>query len=324
MQRVLAADIGGTNSRFASFALEKGVLSLTAVAWLPTEAAPSFAHLLEQWQTRQEQPDHPGLPLTPQNADAAVFAVAGAVLAGRRAKLANIPWDIDLDALPASAGCRNALLINDFAAQAWACASPAARNATTIFPGKPESRMPIAVLGAGTGFGHALLVPTESAPLVLASEGGHAHFPFIGPDETRFADFLRAETGRPQVVGDMVVSGTGMRTLHAFFTGNRHSAREVTARLTPEAPEAEWFARFLGRACQDYVLHTLALGGVFLTGGLLAGNPLLVQHPAFMRELHSNDRYGELLRNIPVFLNTNEDFGLWGAAQRGVEMLRQH
>jgi len=49
MHRILAADIGGTNSRFAAFETDSGGrLSLRQSCWLPTEKADSFTHLIEQ------------------------------------------------------------------------------------------------------------------------------------------------------------------------------------------------------------------------------------------------------------------------------------
>ncbi len=49
MHRILAADIGGTNSRFAAFDTDSdGRLSMRQSCWLRTEKAESFPHLIEQ------------------------------------------------------------------------------------------------------------------------------------------------------------------------------------------------------------------------------------------------------------------------------------
>ncbi len=315
MKRILAADIGGTNSRFAAFTLEAGALRHGQSVWLPTSQSTSFAHLLEQLGEAD-------FPCMPHLADMVVLAVAGPVEDGRRAELANIPWDIDLDDLSPDKGCTTAILINDFMAQAYACLSPASTGTVCILPGTPIPDTPKAIMGAGTGFGHALILePSPGTVVAIPSEGGHALFPFVNNEEMEFAQFLMAETGRSRVVGDMVVSGTGIRTLHAFFTGERISAREVTARLTPDSPVLSWFARFFGRACHDFVLKTLARGGLYLTGGVASGNPAIVRHPAFAEEFLDSDRYRHMLSTIPVQLNINEEFGLWGAAQLGAMRL---
>lgn len=314
-RRILAADIGGTNSRFAAFVLESGILRREDSVWLSTTGAGSFAELLDQLAQSS-------LPLTPQEADVIVLGVAGPVRERRRVTPPNIAWGIDLDSLPAAYGMQDVLLVNDFLAQAYACVSPALHAARTVLPGTPEPGAPVAVMGAGTGFGHALLLETAPGRFkAVPSEGGHAHFPFAGKEEFAFADFLRKETGRKQVVGDMVITGSGIRNLHAFLTGERLTSREVTAKLKPDSPVLEWFARLFGRACHDYVLQTLALGGLVLTGGVAAGSPAVVLHPAFAEEFTASDTHAPLLRNVPVRLNTDEEFGLWGAAQLGVYVL---
>ncbi len=47
MKNILAADIGGTNSRFAHFTLdEAGKLTLNGTRWLETRGSKSLSHLL--------------------------------------------------------------------------------------------------------------------------------------------------------------------------------------------------------------------------------------------------------------------------------------
>ncbi|GFM35754.1 glucokinase [Desulfovibrio psychrotolerans] len=314
--RILAADIGGTNSRFAAYILESGTLRREDSVWLSTTNAESFAGLLDQLAKSS-------LPLTPQEADVIVLGVAGPVRERRRVTPPNIAWDIDLDLLPAAYGMQDALLVNDFLAQAYACVSPALHAARTVLPGNAVPGAPVAVMGAGTGFGHALLLETAPGHFrAVPSEGGHAHFPFVGKEEFAFADFLREETGRRQVVGDMVITGSGIRNLHTFLTGERLTSREVTAKIKPDSPVLEWFARLFGRACHDFVLQTLAFGGLVLTGGVAAGTPDVALHPAFAEEFTASDTHGALLKNVPVRLNTDEEFGLWGAAQLGAFALQ--
>ncbi|PIU53275.1 MAG: hypothetical protein COS90_07060 [Deltaproteobacteria bacterium CG07_land_8_20_14_0_80_60_11] len=77
MKKIIGADIGGTNSRFAVFiAHEDGTLELSRSLWLETQKASSFLNLAEQALAQ-------GVPLSPDIIDAAVFAVAGPV-AGKR------------------------------------------------------------------------------------------------------------------------------------------------------------------------------------------------------------------------------------------------
>ena len=79
----------------------------------------------------------------------------------------------------------------------------------------------------------------------------------------------------------------------------------------------EWYARFYGRACRNYVLATLALGGLYITGGMALRVPAL-SHPAFAEEFHNSLAQERLLRNIPVFHVRKPEAGLWGAALYGL------
>ncbi|WMW66516.1 glucokinase [Nitratidesulfovibrio liaohensis] len=336
--RVLAADIGGTNSRFALYetdALARGHVPrpqdrLCAVR-LPTACAASFADLM-----RRAAVEEPGLFTSPA---LLVLAVAGPVRGGRRCTPPNIPWGVDLDdpalRAPGMPPLPPVLLINDFVAQAYACVRPAALDVpgvldmVDVLDGHSVPDAPTAVVGAGTGLGKCLLLPSSGdgmPPRALPSEGGHALFPFTDEREMAFAAFVRAHTGR-QVIGDLVVSGPGLRLLHAFHTGQWLEPAEVAARLTTGEGTAgpdqalsqvlSWFARFYGRACRDYVLETLALGGLFIAGGVAAATPVLVTHPAFAEAFRQSDTHAELLRGVPVRLVRGPDAGLLGAALYG-------
>lgn len=315
-KHILAADIGGTHSRFGHFTLSaSGELALGASVWAATNAADSFLELLESLPGA-------GFDLAPQTADAAVFAVPGAVV-GRRISFANIEWDLDLDGLERAYGLSRVTCLNDFLAQAHGCAL-LADEAEVVLPGAMDASRVQAVIGAGTGFGHAALVPMhDGSRLALASEAGHASMPFFGDAEQAFAAFTCRQTGEHYVRGDSVLSGSGLSTLHEFLTGERLTPAEVGARLTPESRTTELFARFYGRAARDYALTVVAAGGIYISGGVAAKNPLLVTHPAFAREFYDSPPFGGLLHAIGVRLVRNANTGLFGAASVGKSLLAQ-
>jgi glucokinase len=310
MALILAADIGGTNSRFACFTADPGgALALRGVARLKTGQADSFAGLLAAlWQGEFA----PG----PQEFDLAVLAVAGPVQGGSYSRPPNIAWDIRA-ADAEKAGLARCLLVNDFVAQAFGCRTDAVREARVVQAGRADPAAALAVIGAGTGLGHCALVPHGAGFAPVPSEAGHAAFPLYGEAEERFARFLRERTGKPYPYGDLVVSGPGLSLLHEFLTGERLPAREIDRRLTPESETLVWFARLYGRACRNYALSVLALGGLFVSGGVAAKNPGLVDNPHFLAEFCDSASHGALLREIPVRLNLNEDLGLYGAALCG-------
>ena len=312
---LLAADIGGTNARFALCSVREdrgslrepgsaGRLELLEQVILPTTDFASFAALLA------------GLPAGfAASAQAAVLAIAGPVERGRFCRPPNIPYTFDLDALPPGALPATSLFINDFTAQAHGCRMLGPDKALQVLPGVMDPERTQAVIGAGTGLGKAALIPDgRGGYLVGASEGGHAAFPFVGPEEFAFQRFAMEATGEPYPRWETVVSGLGLSLLHAFHAGARVSPAEAAAALTPQSPVATWFSRFYGRACRDFALEVLALGGVYVSGGVAARNPQLLTHPAFGEEFRRSATHGALLAAIGVRAVRHESAGLWGAA----------
>ncbi|MDT8379958.1 MAG: glucokinase [Desulfotignum sp.] len=319
MKKILAADIGGTNSRFAYFRTNLETdLSLVDSLWFPTDNANSFVQLLEQVRVSN-------FSLNARDADIAVIAVAGPVERESYCAPPYISWDIDLGREEVSSTLQRAHLINDFVAQAYACRSPVEKTARPILPGKSVADGTIGVLGAGTALGKAILVPmTDGAFLALPSEGGHGYFPFLLPREFSFQKFYQEKSGQRHITGNLVVSGRGLRYLHWFLTGEDVTPEEVTAHcLTPASETLAWAAKFYGRACRDYALEVLARGGLYIAGGVAARTPEILIHDNFHKEFLSSPTMNHVLSSIPVFLMDNQDSGLWGAAFYGQQLLRK-
>ncbi len=316
MTRILAADIGGTSSRFASFSADnRGPLRHEGSEWIKTGDVGSFDDLMARLR---ESP----FPLDPGDADGAVIAVAGPVEGGTRSAPPNISWKIDLAQSAARAGLGKAALINDFIAQAFATLSPIAAAAEEILPGRAAEGGVVGVIGAGTGLGHAALAPTGGGAYVaVPSEKGHAAFSLSSPREQEFQEFLRRQTGETYPRGDTIVSGRGLSLIHLFLTGEDLSPEEVTPLLTPSSETLHWAARFYGRACRDYVLTVLARGGLYIAGGLAVRTPALVKSEAFAAEFRGSPTMAALLAEVPVHLISDEESGLWGAAQYALQVL---
>ncbi len=316
MKKILAADIGGTNSRFASFATDGLSLVLEDTLRLPTGRFGSFLELVEALESE-------GFAASPRRSDMTVIAVAGAVRERVYARPANIPWEIDFTHGRDMFGEGGYFLINDFVAQAFGCRTDAAAEAREVKPGTPQDDAALAAVGAGTGLGHCALLPDLCGGYIAApSEAGHASFAFRGADEQEYERFVLDRTGKPYAYGDLVVTGLGLSLVHAFLTGEDLDPAGVSARLTDDCATTAWFARFYGRACRNYALSVLAMRGVYVVGGVAAKNPMLVMHPNFNQEFVESPNYGWLLQKIPVYLNDNEDSGLWGAGFYGLLNLR--
>jgi glucokinase len=318
MKRILVADIGGTHSRFAYFKVdENGTLSLAETRWIDTAKSTSFSHLLNLLKETT-------FPLSVDQSDIAVLAVAGPVIKGVFSNPPNIDWNIDVSNSAEDFKMKRCLLINDFAAQAYACRSPVADSVRQVLSGQIDPDATLAVIGAGTGLGMAALAPNGAGGYVaVPSEGGHSALPFESPAEFEFLKFLIHELEVPYVETEFVVSGSGLSLIHQFLSGEKLTPAEIGTGVSQESKTFQWMARFYGRACRNYALQVLARGGVYIAGGVAAKVPVLVTHPEFGLQFRNSSTMQSMLESIPVFLNTNEESGLWGAAYFAAQSLRQ-
>ncbi len=305
-KKIFAADIGGTNSRFAWFVQKEDHLVQEQSFCLNTRSAQSFSHLFAQLQKT-------GFPTHIDKDTHVVIAAAGPVQNEKYCSLTNVPWDVDLETVPVlSHGC----VINDFVAQAFACLNSRKNgNVRVIQPGRTQKDSPLAVIGAGTGLGHCALVSSPFGQwLPLPSEAGSTLFSFWGETELQFADFLIAQGKGLPPRTDLVVSGQGLGLVHHFLTGTNKKPEELIHEITPCSPTTALFSRFYGRACRQYALTVMPWGGLFISGGIAIKNPFFLEHTNFLEELHTCPKHGNFLRTLPVFLVTEKEPGLLGAA----------
>jgi glucokinase len=159
--------------------------------------------------------------------------------------------------------------------------------------------------------------------IAIPSEGAHASFPFVSLQESRFQEFLIHELGEEYITANSVVSGKGLTLIHRFLTGEKLEPKDVMGRCTLNCETLVWASRFYGRACRNFALESLSLGGMYITGGIAAKLPQLVTHDAFSREFRSSKTMGRILAQISVALMSDEESGLWGAAFLGNQVTQE-
>jgi glucokinase len=317
-KKILCADIGGTNSRFGYFGADPaGDLSVVETKWFKTDEAASLGHLIRLLEESEFR-------LKPVAADIVVIAVAGPVEKGVYSAPPLIPWDVDITNAQTDYGFKRSVLINDFVAQAYATRSIVGQSAREILPGHIIPGGTVAVIGAGTGLGKAMLVPDIGGRYIaIPSEGAHASFPFVSLQESRFQEFLIQELGEDYITANSVVSGKGLTLIHQFLTGEKLEPKDVMARCTLNCETLVWASRLYGRACRNFALETLSVGGVYIAGGIAAKLPQLVTHDAFSREFRSSKTMGRILAQMPIMLMSDEESGLWGAAFLGQQVVQE-
>ncbi|WP_022654943.1 glucokinase [uncultured Desulfovibrio sp.] len=321
MQRIFAADIGGTNCRFASFSLDEGRLGLERVVWIKSAGLLDTDMVLAALERELETPL--------RAADALVLALAGPVRDGLRGKLTNGALRVDFTGLECRYGVARYRVINDFIAEAYGCLTEIGEHARCVASPAEHAEIPATasrgVLGAGTGLGTAFLVYNgRGGWLPVPAEGGHVSFPFVGDEENDFHNFVCGELGYPFARGDDILTGKGLSLLHRYLSGEDLDACEVAARaLNRDTPTLRWYSRFYARACRNWILTTLCRRGLWIAGGIASRNPLSVTSGYFLEELYTTPHFAALVRSVPVYLIENKNSGLWGAAQAGMELLRR-
>ncbi len=295
----LIADIGGTHSRCALID-DKG--QVVAAETYENREFDGIREVLEHYLSRRRLRDRPS---------EAALAIAGPVT-GDEVAMTNLPWRISQLELREALGLSRLLVINDFAAVAWALPALGPEDLYPIGGGQAVPREPLAVLGPGSGLGVALLAPVAGNWVVLPGEGGNVSIATATADEAAVVDTLRDASGYCAV--ESLVSGPGLVRIHEFLCeragqeppGLMPAAISAAAakgdRLAIEA-QAMFFA-LLGGLAGDLAMTAGARGGVYIAGGIVPRLLKAFEASEFRARFEDKGRYRPYLQAIPTHVIT--------------------
>lgn len=327
MKRILAGDVGGTKVVMALYELEDGVLRLTSEARYPSADYADFSLILKDFRAMHDAP-----------VDATGFGVAGPVF-NRRCQATNLPWVIDAREIEAGQAVGRVALVNDFKAAALGVLHLQPGEWVDLNPGaaaQPEGA--IAVLGAGTGLGEALLFHAGGRYNVVPTEGGHTDLAPRNEDEIGLLRFLLKRHKR--VSYERVLSGAGLKAVYDYLVdaGFAPESEAVKAAMATDDPAAvvsrfgqagedaicekalDMFMALYGAEAGNMALKIIASGGVYVTGGIAPKNLAKLQDGTFMEGYTTKGRFSELVASFPVRVVTNQNVGLLGAAAAALEL----
>lgn len=325
-ERILLADIGGTNARFALADIQAATPLLEdSVRGFAVADFPSLADAAQHYL---DEPSVRDLGVTVKHG---VFAVAGRV-DGDEARITNHPWVISLSRTRSALGFDDIRLVNDFAAQAMAIPMLGQADVVSIgsaswVPGPPATTRTYAVIGPGTGLGVGALLVRDGKRFPLETEGGHVSFAPSTPQEIEILQQLSAQYGRVSI--ERLICGPGLVNLHRALCqiagedpGNLQPA-DVTARAMAGDPRAgnavDVFCAVFGAVAGDLVLTLGAWDGVFLTGGLTPKLLPSLQHSGFRQRFEHKGRFSATMARVPTLTIVHPRPGLLGAAAMAVE-----
>jgi len=268
----------------------------------------------------------------------ASFGVAGPVMDGK-AVTTNLPWVIDAAKLQTELGASSVLLINDLVATAAAVPHLLPGDVHLLNKGRRVSGGTIAVIAPGTGLGEAFLTWDGTRHHPQASEGGHADFAPTTPRQLGLLAYLERQENH--VSYERVCSGRGLPHIYAYLKESGYAAEPawlagrladaadptpviIDAALNPHPPCAlaaatlETFVSILGAEAGNLALKVLAVGGVYVGGGIPPRIMAALEDGRFMEAFRRKGRMSGLLARVPVWVIVHPSTTLLGAAYAGL------
>ncbi len=326
---ILAGDVGGTKIHLALYRFVGGRLVLVRDYKYPSS---DFQTLDAVVKTFLQQPGEAG-----EERDeivAACFGCPGPVRNGRL-KLTNLPWTLDERELEQSVGIEHIFLINDLEANGYGIAELAEDKVLTLLEGDAAAVGHRGLVSAGTGLGEALLIRDAKTQRYrpLPSEGGHCDFAPRNDREIALLNYLR-RTLDGRVSFERVVSGIGIKNLYAFLRDDQKMDEPawLRERMEAEDPNAvigtcgedgsseicaetlRMFVSALGAEAGNLALKVLAMGGIYLGGGIAPKILKTLRGGEFAQAFLDKGRLSPVLAAVPVRVILDDTCALLGAA----------
>ncbi len=326
---ILAGDVGGTKTHLALWRAADGALQPLADRVYRTADYPGLEAVCAEFLKGSPRPD------------AFCFGVPGPVIEGR-SHATNLTWTIEQPALVAAFGHAPVRLMNDLEATAYGVLHLAPDESVALQAGASIAGANMAIAAAGTGLGEAALINDRGRYVAVATEGGHCDFAPRDAEQIALMEFLAAEFGHASY--ERVLSGPGLMNVYRFLRGTLRDPEPdwlraefesgddpaaVVSRAALAGRDArcvhalELFVAIYGAEAANLALKVLALGGVWLGGGIAPKILPMLQRGGFVRAFNDKGRLDAILRRIEVRVVMNQAAALLGAAWCANEMLNR-
>jgi glucokinase len=321
---ILAGDIGGTKVHLALYSFAGGRLKVVRDERFSAHEFATLDGVVESFLGDE----------TVERGEivAACFGCPGPLRDGHL-KLTNLPWTLDARELARSLGIEHIFLINDLEANGYGIPELAPESVLTLHEGDAAAVGNRGLIAAGTGLGEALLIWDGNAHRPSASEGGHCDFAARTDREIALLKYLRHKLpGR--VSWERVVSGLGIQNIYTYLRDveKMDEPTWLRKRMTSEDPNAligecaedgssdlcretmQTFVAAYGAETGNIALKVLALGGMYLGGGIAPKSLKTLTSGGFMQAFLDKGRLSSLMESIPVRVILDESCALLGAA----------
>ena len=320
--KLLVADIGGTNARFAY----KDDVSneLSNFSYLKCT---DFENIFDAIKYYQEE----------NNLHIKNMSIAVASTTKHDAiKFTNNHWNFKQSEVFEYFKLDKLIFINDFVAQSLCFSTfykdltidPSLNNKTAlnnnldiVRPGIPIIKAPLLVTGPGTGLGVCKLLNLDGSSIAIEGEGGHSSFAPNSDIEVELLQFLRKKYDH--VSNERIVSGSGIEEIFKFILSRQ--GKQSSKMKAPEIGEKALLGEqdalnsvklmfsILGTIVSSVILINGAQGGVILSGGITPKLHRIFKESNFEKNLLNKGRRYNYIKDVPIWLTKDNNNGLKGA-----------
>ena len=246
------------------------------------------------------------------------IAAAG-IISETAVEMSNLNWKITVPSLQKAANIDEVLIINDLQAQGYALDFINPKDLETLIEGSHVAtpRNTKLVCGMGTGFNVAIAYQSPFGTFVPASEYGHARITVANKNQKLIIENL--EKNSSFVSYENVLAGLGLNRLDQVLNerSDRTPADILSAAEKGDLQAKEvgtQLAGFAGQAFGDFALMNMALGGVYLIGGVARAMLPYLKEENFKENFYERGNFSEIMKKISIHLVFDDYAALKGCA----------
>jgi len=330
---LLGVDIGGTYTNIAVAGVEKNKPALLFSFNFESKKINSLIEPLDEILTFSKKNHN-------INIKYACIGAAGVVSSKNDfAKLTKLQWDVNVKEIIKKTTLKKAFIINDFQAIGYAINILDEKNQFDIYKIRSDKTNENnyetkALIGAGTGLGKSILYFDKkyNSYIPIDSEGGHVDFPAYNDFELKLLDFIKdLRNIQKPIIYEELISGRGLESIYLYLRKiKKFSASEYTKEIDETINKApliskyksedetcketfKLFTKFYARCARNFVLDSMATGGLYIAGGIASKNKDIFNSKEFLEEFEKSNKRDFVLKNVPIYVITNYDVSLLGA-----------
>ncbi|MFN6536062.1 MAG: glucokinase [Nostoc sp. EkiNYC01] len=324
---ILAGDVGHTKTLLGLFQLLPDGWHTIHARIYETETITSFEDIVQDFLAQQQW-----------EVSSACFGVAGPVIE-ERCKPTELNWEVSVSSLRSLLKTPYVTLANDLVALGHSLDWLRSQDFLTIQKGKERSGNRV-ILAAGTGLGECTLFWDGAIHHPSPTEGGHSDFAPQSEWEVGLWRFL-SERYKGHVSVMRVVSGHGINNMFKYVVSGGITpapeiiaARSHTPDIAPMIAKAgiegscpasvevmNHFPGLYGAEAGNLALKNLAIGGVYLGGGIAPKIIDCLTDGRFLDSFLSKGRFRWLLEEIPIHIILEPKAHLLGALRRATSLI---